>query len=205
MRRLASELDAGTMTLYHYVRTKDELLALVSDAIMSELILDEDEFGDGWRAAMTNLAKHSLACFKRHPWVFDVRDDPAIGPSSVRHFDQSLQALAELEIPIVDKLDILSSVDEYVFGYALQLYTNYSDDGDDADNGPTMNRYIAELAATGDYPQVSKLLAELGPDRTWDVVADVFRDPDRFDRGLRRLLDGIELDLVQRSKRTRRG
>src|SRR5262245_27967501 len=29
MRRLAVELDAGTMTLYHYVRTKDELLALV--------------------------------------------------------------------------------------------------------------------------------------------------------------------------------
>ena len=28
MRRLAAELDAGTMTLYHYVRTKDELLTL---------------------------------------------------------------------------------------------------------------------------------------------------------------------------------
>ena len=26
MRRLAAELDAGTMSLYHYVRTKDELL-----------------------------------------------------------------------------------------------------------------------------------------------------------------------------------
>ena len=35
MRRLASELGAGTMTLYHYVRTKDELLALVHDAVMS--------------------------------------------------------------------------------------------------------------------------------------------------------------------------
>ena len=29
MRRLAAELGAGTMTLYHYVHTKDELLALV--------------------------------------------------------------------------------------------------------------------------------------------------------------------------------
>src|SRR5262249_32571353 len=32
MRRLAAELGAGTMTLYYYVRTKDELLALVTDA-----------------------------------------------------------------------------------------------------------------------------------------------------------------------------
>ena len=39
MRRLAAELEAGTMTLYHYVRTKEELLALVSDSIMGELLL----------------------------------------------------------------------------------------------------------------------------------------------------------------------
>src|SRR5262249_24800905 len=34
MRRVAAELQAGTMTIYHYVRTKDELLALVDNAIM---------------------------------------------------------------------------------------------------------------------------------------------------------------------------
>src|SRR4051812_43136392 len=34
MRRIASELDSGTMTLYHYVRTKDELLTLIVDTIM---------------------------------------------------------------------------------------------------------------------------------------------------------------------------
>ena len=39
MRRLATELDAATMTLYHYVRTKDELLALLMDAIMGEVVL----------------------------------------------------------------------------------------------------------------------------------------------------------------------
>ena len=39
MRRLAAELDAGTMTLYHYVRTKDELLALVNDAVMGEVVV----------------------------------------------------------------------------------------------------------------------------------------------------------------------
>ena len=38
MRRLAAELDAGTMTLYHYIRTKDELLALVTDAVMGEMV-----------------------------------------------------------------------------------------------------------------------------------------------------------------------
>ena len=43
MRRIATELDAGTMTLYHYVRTKDELLTLVVDAVMGEVVLPADE------------------------------------------------------------------------------------------------------------------------------------------------------------------
>ena len=34
MRRIATELDVGTMTLYHYVRTKDELLALMVDELL---------------------------------------------------------------------------------------------------------------------------------------------------------------------------
>ena len=52
MRRIATELDAGTMTLYHYVRTKDELLTLVIDAVMGEVVIPDDEpMPDDWRAA----------------------------------------------------------------------------------------------------------------------------------------------------------
>ena len=49
MRRLAAELDAGTMTLYHYVQTKDELLTLVNDAVMGELLIPADELPTDWR------------------------------------------------------------------------------------------------------------------------------------------------------------
>ena len=35
MRRIAEELDVGTMTLYYYVRTKDDLLSLMDDALMA--------------------------------------------------------------------------------------------------------------------------------------------------------------------------
>ena len=39
----------------------------------------------------------------------------------MRHFDQSLQALAHLDQPFRVKLDILNAVDEYVFGYCSQV------------------------------------------------------------------------------------
>ena len=60
MRRLAAELDAGTMSLYHYVRTKDELLTLVVDALMGEVVLPADQPMPGdWRAAITSIAERS--------------------------------------------------------------------------------------------------------------------------------------------------
>src|SRR5262249_15810386 len=59
MRRVASELGAGTMTLYHYVRTKDELLALVDNAVMGELLIPEGEVPAGWREGMRQIARRT--------------------------------------------------------------------------------------------------------------------------------------------------
>ena len=51
----------------------------------------------------------------------------------MRHFDQSLQAVASLSISLTEKLDIVATVDEYVFGYCLQQRNNAHAD----DPGPT--------------------------------------------------------------------
>src|SRR5262245_55478356 len=87
MRRIASDLDPGTRTLYHYVRTKDELLSLVVDAVMGEIVVPDDEFPDAWRAAVTTIADRTRAALVRHPWILDITDDPPVGPNNVRHFD----------------------------------------------------------------------------------------------------------------------
>src|SRR5262249_61127857 len=43
MRRVAAQLGAGTMTLYHYVQSKDDLVALMDDALMAEVLVPEVE------------------------------------------------------------------------------------------------------------------------------------------------------------------
>src|SRR6266545_5053429 len=48
MRRIARELGAGTMSLYHYVRSKDELLAVMWDTVGGELIVPEDQLSGDW-------------------------------------------------------------------------------------------------------------------------------------------------------------
>jgi AcrR family transcriptional regulator len=195
MRRLANEVGAGTMSLYHYVRTKDELLALLTDRVMSELLLADDEFPDTWREAMTAIARRTRDVLLRHAWVFDIAHDPTIGPHGVRHFDQSLRALRPLQLDIEDSLDILHAVDEYVFGYCLQA-REAQDLTDDSTDAGGMFEYATELSRTGDYPQIASLLDEYGAEALWRRISSHDRDPERFDRNLARILDGIENDLA---------
>lgn len=194
MRHLAAELGAGTMTLYHYVRTKDELLTLVNDAVMGEVVLPADELPADWRGGLTAIANRTKLVVERHPWMFDVTDDPPIGPNSVRHFDQSLQAVSPLQLPMLEKLDIVSCVDEYVFGYCLHQRNNNSHDDGEA-FPDEMKDYVDGLIATGQYPQLALIADEMGLDDSWTRIAAHLGEPSRFDRNLGRILDGIEAGL----------
>lgn len=48
MRSLAAELNAKPMSLYHYIRSKDELLDALVDGVFAEIELPE--VGGDWRA-----------------------------------------------------------------------------------------------------------------------------------------------------------
>jgi AcrR family transcriptional regulator len=194
MRRLAAELDAGTMTLYHYVRTKDELLALVSDLVMGEVTLKEGEqLPDDWRAAITIIARRSRDALLRHPWVLEVADDPPIGPNAVRHFDQTMEALGSLDVGLDEKIDIAMLVDEYVFGYCMQRRINDQPQSTDVDH--RVVGYVESLIDTGRYPALSELVARFGFRPTWDRIQASFGDEERFTRNLKRILDGVEANL----------
>jgi AcrR family transcriptional regulator len=196
MRRLAAELGAGTMTLYHYVRTKDELLALIVDTVMAEIVLPADQpLPPDWREATSIIARRTRDALRRHPWILDIADDPAIGPNSVRHFDQTMQALAPVDFDLAAKLDIIHAIDEYVFGFCLHERTTLHED---AASGDEMMVYVAELLADGSYPELARLAEREGLAQLWTQILSNAHDPERFDRNLARLLDGIARDFQSR-------
>lgn len=188
MRRIASELEVGTMTLYHYVRTKDELLALMVDELLEEVVVPDGELPSDWRAAMTTIARRSRDSLQRHPWVFDIAGEPAIGPNAMQHFDQSWQAVAGLDADLDTRLDVITAVDEYVFGFCLRERQSYTAEGGD-DAG--MVRYMQELLADGDYPALRALTDEFGLSDLWARMEAHAHDEQRFDRNLERLLSGF--------------
>jgi AcrR family transcriptional regulator len=193
MRRLATELDVGTMTLYHYVRTKDELLALMVDELLDELLVPDDELPADWRAAMTAIACRSRDALRRHPWVFDVAGDPRICPNAMRHFDQSWRAVSGFDTDIATRLDVITAVDEYVFGFCLSERRSYADH--DSGDDRAMVAYMQELLAAGDYPALRALTEEIGLEELWARMQGHAADEHRFARNLERLLSGFVATL----------
>ncbi len=193
MRRLAAELDAGTMTLYHYIRTKDELLAIVNDSVMGELIVPDGELPAEWREAISAIAHRSRDVLRRHPWTLDIRDDPAPGPNGVRHFDQSMQAVMSLDISLAERFDLITAVDEYVFGFCMTERNNFMDA--DSSLGDDVKDYMSGLVGSGDYPALTAIAAEHGIDGAFAELSRQSRDPQRFTRNLNRLLDGFALEI----------
>ena len=195
MRRVAAELGAGTMTLYHYVRTKGDLVALMDDAIMGEILVPADELPDDWRGAVTAIAEHSLAAFQRHPWAMTaMRDAREGGPNGMRHFEQSLAAVAATGLPVERRLELIAMVDDYVYGFAMRA-AGVHDPGHPADIPQALVDYVEAQLATGDYPHFSALVGEGDMVTAFGRMYAMMFDERRFERGLARLLDGIALEI----------
>jgi AcrR family transcriptional regulator len=193
MRRLATELDVGTMSLYHYLRTKDELLTLLVDTFLGEVIVPPDQkLPRPWKRAIAVIALRSRDSLRRHPWVLDIADSPRIGPNALLHFDQSWQALASLDATFEDKVDLLTAVDEYVYGFCLQERANSQPD---KGTGNAMADYIEGLLAIGHYPSLTSLTAKVSMRTLWTQVMHHSQAPDRFERNLGRLLAGFEATI----------
>jgi len=199
MRRVAAEVGAGTMTLYHYVRTKDDLVELMDDAIMGEVLIPDGELPATWREAMRAIAHRSYGAFVRHPWALKALSGRRGGPNGMRHFEQSLASVASLDLDTRAKLELIAIVDDYVFGFVFRT-------GEMADSfGKTASEeVIAELLPhfeaqvhSGEYPHIEALFGDGDTRATWELVVETMTAATRFEEGLECLLDGIEARLIR--------
>ena len=107
------------MTIYHYVRTKDELLALMHDALAGEIVVTDRPLPKQWRAAVTLIARTTRAVFIRHPKLLNALGGIRLGPNVMRHVEQSFAAVANAPCSEAEKQIILAVVDDFVFGSLL--------------------------------------------------------------------------------------
>jgi AcrR family transcriptional regulator len=194
MRRVATELGAGTMTLYHYVRTKDDLVALMDDALMAAALIPDGELPTGWRAATTLIAHRTRTAIGQHPWALVSLRDAAMGPNAMRHFEQSLQALREIDADFPTKIELMAIVDDYVHGYLLRSdeVRSRTDATTEDDVDAAMEFAKAQLAAH-DLPLTRELFEQTQRGEGWQRVFTEEATTRRFDNGLQALLDGLTM------------
>jgi AcrR family transcriptional regulator len=209
MRRVAAELGLGTMSLYHYVRSKDELLDLMADGIMGGQLVDDAELQKGWRAGLTAIAHATRRNFQRHAWMGDAmrpRPSSVPGPNALRHIDQSLAAVADTGLDAQGQMDLIAAVDDYVIGFVIRSLRF----AEEEENTPgeewltEMFEHMRGRIAGGGYPHLQRALeANRAEGRSDEELARMATDERRFERGLERILDGIEVELNRRVKRRR--
>src|SRR5262245_22945272 len=169
MRRVAQELKVGTMSLYYYVKGKDDLIAAMDDALMSEILLSS--VPKDWRRAMIEIAKRTRAVFKRHPWALVAMLSAPPGLNAMRHTEQCLEALAETSMTNKQKITLLATVDDFVFGHALREAA--------ADANFDLEFAVAQIR-TGAFHRLAEVFGG-GLNQA---------NKGRFERGLRALLAG---------------
>jgi AcrR family transcriptional regulator len=190
MRRIATELGAGTMTLYYYVRTKDELVALMDDAIMAEVLIPPGELPADWHAALTAVASRTWEVLMRHPWALHCLQNAPAGPNAMRHFEQSLAALAGTGLDDRGKFALLALVDDYVHGNVLRAAEVRSAAADRAEIEAAM-AYGRSQIATGEFPHTAALFGGADPHEVLPGLIGATSARDRFRDGLDVLLHGV--------------
>jgi AcrR family transcriptional regulator len=158
MRRVARELSVGTMSLYYYVETKDDLIAVMDDALMSLALLES--VPKNWRRAITEIATRTHSMFLRHPWALVSMQSAPPGVNAMRHMEQCLEALAKTSMTVKQKLTLLAMVDDFVFGHALREAASEKD---------VDLEFATAQIATGDFPRIAEIFEggriEIGEDR----------------------------------------
>jgi AcrR family transcriptional regulator len=167
MRRVAQELKVGTMSLYYYVKTKDDLIGAMDDALMAEIILPS--LPKGWQNAIIEIAKRTREVFRRHPWALLAMLSVPPRLNAMRHTEQCLEALAETTMTAKQKITLLETIDDFVFGHALR----------EAATHPVIDTEFAKAQlASGAFPQLARVFGR----------SRVAPNKDRFERGVRALL-----------------
>jgi AcrR family transcriptional regulator len=182
VRRLADELGAGAMSLYHYVPNKEELLDGMIDVVFAEIELPPTDLE--WRAAMRRRALSTREALNRHRWAVGLMESPRTpGPASVRLHDAVLGCLREGGFSIELTVQAYSVLDAYIYGFALQEKSVPFEDAEGA--AEVAEEPVQAYDAFAGYPYLAEVVA--------GHVAKVGYDfASAFEYGLDVVLDALE-------------
>ena len=141
MRRVATELGAGPMSLYRHVTDKDDLLLRMMDAALREARLPADP-PPGWRPRLEVAARSLWAAFRRHPWLAPALSltRPQAVAGGLAYTEWVLAALTDAGLTTTAAFDVHLTLFTFVRGVAVNLETEAAEA---AASGLTSEEWVA--------------------------------------------------------------
>ena len=186
VRRIAAQLDASPMSLYHYVPSKRDLLNLMLDRANADFAWPAKTITD-WRGVLCHFAWESRRCLKRHPWVNQLRaSDPEYGPESIRILEWVLTSLSGVGLDVSTAIRVIGVLFVFVNGF-VAAESSGSPAGKREGRRPSVNQptFAKAIIATGNYPHVKRFI---------EMTSEI-PDDQGFERALKLILNGVASEI----------
>lgn len=179
MQRLAERAGIGTMTLYGYFRSKDELLQAVVDVAVKPAKRPGTE--GGWQEQMRAVVDAAHRTLTRHPALVQIRfRQPILRPDALRFAEAVIGILREAGVEAHEAASAFRLIFTYTFGFAGLSPARATDQA---------RKQAANAAAAlpaDEFPNLTATAAE------W---TQAMAGSDQFHYGLDRILDGLQAKL----------
>ena len=194
MARVAAELSVGTMTLYTYVPSHDDLVDLMVDEVFVLRGLDGSR-PIGWREQIHTYAERTFAMYRAHPWLARVSQlRPPIGPGMLAEVEYVVAAVSLLGLPTARINTAANTISRWIVSAArseaestlLRRATGLSSDEWWMQRGELWEKWFDVES----HPAMTALWNAGGFARGADEQAR-----DSYAYGLALLLDGIERSI----------
>lgn len=183
VRRLAAELGVQSPALYWHVRSKQELLDGMADAMVLAAGMGPPRDGEPWQDWLAHRARaYRRALLAHRDGARVVAGAAALSPATITLFNDELTAMVGCGFTPTLALRTITAVSQYVTGFVLQEQ--------------------AEARQRADTPDPFAALAEMLGGDTSATLIRAFRDgagaggEDTFEHGVRVLIDGTTTALA---------
>ena len=167
MRRLATELGAGVMSLYTYVRDKDDLVDQMVDRISA--------YEPAGEPGLLELLRWQRELMLRHPWLPGALPNRRLtGGNTLRFLDRALAALAPTALPGGTKMEIIALLTGFVATFVSHELAQAQAGVTDPERIAAQVAELEAAVATGAYPELARVLAENTPAAApnFDTIAE---------------------------------
>jgi len=196
MAKVGERLGRSAMSLYRYVRNKDELLVLMMDVAALKSPPPEPEAGAGWRANLERWAYDLVALYRRYPWLLHapIGPTPPIGPGQLGWLDRGLACFRPTNLPPDTQIGVVMLVLTFIRGQvrmAQEFNQSFDAAGGTGAGFPTYADMLRQFAGKDRFPALAAIV-ESG---VFDDPLEGFTEQD-FDMevrfGFAMIFDGIE-------------